>query len=553
MIALFSRLTGVDYPWVKYAQIVGRDYVSGAMENTTATLHQESAQQDARELTDGNRWEEVIAHELFHQWFGDYVTTESWSNLTLNESFATLGSQLWNEFHYGKDAGDHERYNSAKGYLSSKSEAKDLVRFYYSDKEEMFDAVSYNKGGAVLQMLRNYVGDSAFFKALNLYLTTNKFKSAEAQQLRLAFEEVTGKDLNPFWNQWYYGNGHPTLNITYNYNSGSKQAQVIVEQTQGDDKLFKFPVKIAVWNGTTPAQYTVWVSNKVDTFNFPAASKPGLINFDADKILLAQKTENKTAEEYLFQYKNAGNYIDRREAIDAAVKNQTEQAASQILLLAMKDRFAPLRSYTVSRLDLSNPQIKTQAEPALFELAQKDGDRTVKAAAIAKLGNYKSEKYTSLFKAAVNDSSYTVAGNALEALSKVDSVAAVAEAKRLSALPAKGKLEVALKQIKSATDPAAAAKVLADFEALPMGQSKFQGLEGVFNLIESTNSLDLLKRGVDDIVKLVKDIPETFREQAASQLYAALRELQKQKAGNGQADQSNYIESQLPKDDKKVF
>ncbi len=108
MIALFSKLTGVDYPWIKYAQIVGRDYVSGAMENTTATLHQESAQQDARELTDFNRWEEVIAHELFHQWFGDYVTAESWSNLTLNESFATMGSQLWNEFHYGKDAGMEE-------------------------------------------------------------------------------------------------------------------------------------------------------------------------------------------------------------------------------------------------------------------------------------------------------------------------------------------------------------------------------------------------------------------------------------------------------------
>src|SRR4030095_11474544 len=124
MIALFSKLTGVDYPWVKYSQMVGRDYVSGAMENTTATLHQETAQQDARELTDGNRWEDVIAHELFHQWFGDYVTTESWSNISLNESFATLGSQLWNEYYYGKDAGDAERYSSAQGYLQSGSEKK---------------------------------------------------------------------------------------------------------------------------------------------------------------------------------------------------------------------------------------------------------------------------------------------------------------------------------------------------------------------------------------------------------------------------------------------
>ncbi|HEX8460162.1 MAG TPA: M1 family metallopeptidase, partial [Segetibacter sp.] len=115
MMALFSRLTGVDYPWIKYDQIVGRDYVSGAMENTTATLHQQSAQQDARQLVDNNAWEEVIAHELFHQWFGDYVTTESWSNITLNESFATIGSQLWNEYNYGKDEGDQERYTSTQG------------------------------------------------------------------------------------------------------------------------------------------------------------------------------------------------------------------------------------------------------------------------------------------------------------------------------------------------------------------------------------------------------------------------------------------------------
>ncbi|MBO9683831.1 MAG: M1 family metallopeptidase, partial [Flavisolibacter sp.] len=294
MIALYSKLTGVDYPWVKYSQITGRDYVSGAMENTTATLHSDAAQQDARELTDGNRWEEVIAHELFHQWFGDYVTTESWSNITLNESFATLGSQLWNEYHYGKDFGDHEAYNSAQGYIYSRSENKDLVRFYYNNKEDVFDAVSYNKGGAILQMLRAFVGDSAFFKALNIYLTTNKFKSAEAQQLRLVLEDVTGKDLNWFWNQWYYGSGHPKLNITYSYDNNAKRARVIVQQTT--DKVFTLPVKIDVWNGNTPTTYNIWVKNKVDTFTFSSSSQPNLINFDADKKLLAEKTENKTLD-----------------------------------------------------------------------------------------------------------------------------------------------------------------------------------------------------------------------------------------------------------------
>ncbi len=234
MIGFFSKFTGVDYPWVKYAQITGRDYVSGAMENTTATLHGSSAQQDARQLTDGNRWESVVAHELFHQWFGDYVTAESWSNITMNESFANYSETLWDEYKYGKDAGDAQNFGDMQGYLGSNSAKKDLVRFYYSDKEDVFDAVSYNKGGRILHMLRNYVGNEAFSKALNLYLTTNKFKSGEPQQLRLAFEEITGRDLNWFWNQWYYGSGHPKLDINYSYDDVAKKARVIVNQTQAD-------------------------------------------------------------------------------------------------------------------------------------------------------------------------------------------------------------------------------------------------------------------------------------------------------------------------------
>jgi len=133
MMSFFSRITGVDYPWAKYSQITGRDYVSGAMENTTATLHQESAQQDARELTDGNRWEGTIAHELFHHWFGDYVTAESWSNLTLNESFADYSQTLWEEYKYGKDAADFENFNGMRAYLMGDNSKKDLVRFYYAD------------------------------------------------------------------------------------------------------------------------------------------------------------------------------------------------------------------------------------------------------------------------------------------------------------------------------------------------------------------------------------------------------------------------------------
>ena len=554
MIALFSRLTGVDYPWVKYAQITGRDYVSGAMENTTATLHQESAQQDARELTDGNHWEETIAHELFHQWFGDYVTTESWSNLSLNESFATLGSQLWNEYKYGKDAGDAERYSSMQGYLQSGSEKKDLIRFHYGDKEDMFDAVSYNKGGAILQMLRNQVGDSAFFKALNLYLTTNKFKSAEAHNLRLAFEEVTGRDLNPFFNQWYYGAGHPKLDIKYNYDEGGKKAVVIVSQTQAGDKLFSVPVAIDVYNGSAKKRYNVLVQNKVDTFSFDAAAKPDLINFDGDKIVLAQKTENKTLDNYLHQYKYAGNYIDRREAIDAAAKKQEESRAVELLMLALHDKYEGLRSYAVSKLDVRKEGVKAVAEPELSKLAQNDADRSVKAAAISKLGEYGQAKYATLFTKAINDSSYTVSGNALVALSKIDTAAAYKEAQRLTHEKTKGKLAAAVSNMLiQYGNESAADYVLGSFEAMPLSQTKFEMLQPLAAFLSRVNSMEAFKRGVNAIQQLPLALPEAYRGQITPFVEGLLKNLQKSKKAAGLNDQASYIDSQLNAGSKKGF
>ncbi len=316
MIAFYSKITGIDYPWQKYDQIVGRDYVSGAMENTTSTLHGEAAQQDARQLTDGNQWEDIIAHELFHQWFGDYVTCESWSNITLNESFADYSETMWNEFKYGKDAGDAVNFAGIQSYLQQPENAdKNLVRFYYSDKEEVFDQVSYPKGGRILNMLRNYVGDSAFFKSLNLYLTTNKFHSAEAQNLRLAFEEVTGEDLNWYWNQWYYGSGHPKLTIDYVYDDAAGKVQVIVNQTQETGKIFKLPVAIDLYNGPTRTRHKVWIEDKTDTFTFAYSSRPDLVNVDGDKVLLCEKKDNKTLDNFIFQYKYAGSFVDRREAL----------------------------------------------------------------------------------------------------------------------------------------------------------------------------------------------------------------------------------------------
>ena len=248
MMTFFSKITGVEYPWNKYSQIVVRDYVSGAMENTTATLHGEAVERTSRELLDEDQ-ETVICHELFHQWFGDYVTCESWSNITLNESFATLSEILWTGYKKGKDAEEAERYDKLHTYLNStqNGSSPSLVRFHYKDREDVFDNVSYPKGASILFALKNYLGDDAFYGGLNVYLKSNAFKSAEVSQLRLAFEQVSGLDLNWYFNQWYYGEGHPILDIQSDYTPGFIQFKI--HQIQ-DSSLaaFRIPLKIGIYH-----------------------------------------------------------------------------------------------------------------------------------------------------------------------------------------------------------------------------------------------------------------------------------------------------------------
>lgn len=510
MISFYSQITGIDYPWVKYSQIVGRDYVSGAMENTTATLHQESAQQDARELTDGNSWEGTIAHELFHHWFGDYVTTESWSNLTLNESFADYSELLWDEYKYGKDKAGETQYTALQGYLGSNSEKKDLVRFYYSNKEDMFDAVSYNKGGRVLHMLRNVVGDSAFFKSLNLYLTSNKFKSAEVHQLRLAFEEVTGKDLNWFFNEWYFGSGHPTLDINYSYDEVAKQVKVLVKQTQ-KDKLFQFPVAIDVYQGSTKTRHKVWVQNTVDSFFFASDTKPDLINFDGDKVLLCTKKENKQLENYLHQYRFAGLYLDRREAIEFIAKKQDDPRAILFMQQAIHDPYSGLRSFAIGKLDMKKEAVVTAVESTLNEMAAKDPSRIVRSKAVETLGNLKKPTYKALYISLVNDSSYTLSAAALVALDKIDGPAAIAESKRLSKQQMKGALlnAVASTLIKSG-DETAIDEIITTYGKMDFTQSKFNLTAALANFLGTSKNSEQVKRGVDEIVKFRDGVPEQF-------------------------------------------
>lgn len=547
MMKFFSeKVTGVEFPWVKYSQMVGRDYVSGAMENTTATLHQESAQQNARELIDGNSWEGTIAHELFHQWFGDYVTAESWSNLTVNESFADYSQLLWLEYKYGADEAGFENYKEMHNYLgSAESRSKDLVRFFYRDKEDMFDLVSYQKGGRILHMLRNYVGDEAFFKSLNKYLTTNKFGNGNAHKLRLAFEEVTGKDLNWFFNQWYFGSGHPKLEISYGYDVPTQTASVYIKQTQPGDKLFKLPVSIEVYHGNSKKRYTVWAENAADTFSFSVASKPDLINVDADKVLLAEKKDTKTLSEWIHQYTYAGKYLDRRDAIDFAARNTSDPAAYDLLVKALGDPFYNIRIRAILGLGNAKPDAATIGK--IETIAKSDKHAVVRSIAIDALAKQKNEAYKDFFTKATSDSSYSVAGAALEALGLLDGKQAFAIANTLSKEDNKGRLLTAITNvIIKYGDESVFDFVTGNFEDMPLSQAKFAAINPLADFLSKVTDLERFKKGVDIIVKFRDEIPASIRPQTDAYINGmALKGLADKKEAAGAKEMADYVRSKI--------
>lgn len=433
MIGFFSKLLGVEYPWPKYAQMVGYDYVSGAMENTSATLHGTWAYQNKRSLLDGNTWEYVVAHELFHQWFGDYVTNESWSNVTLNESFANYSQTLWKEYKYGKDVGDEENYQGMQGYIyDTTSIDKNLVRFYYDERESVFDRVSYLKGGRILHMLRNYLGDSAFFKGLNLYLTTNKFKSAEAHQLRLAMEEVSGKDLNWFFNQWYYGSGHPKVDINYEWDEATKQQKVTITQQQ-KNQIFQFPLTIDIYNGSKKTRNNIWVKDTVSAFTFFTESQPNLVNVDGDKIMLWEKDDHKTATQYVHQFNHSTLFIDRKESLDYIFDNfDSSVIERQVMINGLMDRYYGIRDIALSFWKKNAAIMTADEEKLIYNIAQRDEHLPTRGLAIDVLAKRNGKLYESFFKEHTKDSSYSIAGAALEALLSVNANAAIAMEKQLN-------------------------------------------------------------------------------------------------------------------------
>ena len=435
MLEFFSEKLGVDYPWEKYDQIVVRDYVSGAMENTTGVIFGEFVQGDDRYLID-NSGVDIVAHELFHHWFGDLVTCESWSNLPLNESFATYGEYLWREYKDGKMWADYHIAQDLVSYLrESKQKQVDMIRYFYDQRDDMFDSHSYAKGGRILHMLRNNLGDEVFFEGLRVYLEDNKYQAVEIHQLRLAMEKVSGQDLNWFFNQWFLASGHPILDISYAYDEDLGLQFVTVEQIQNlkSTPLYRLPVSVDIYHENSITRHEIVITKERQIFEFKSATKPSLVNFDAEKYLLCEKIDRKKEiQSWVTLYEKGSLFEDKKDAI-LALRTEKDTLAANTIIKALDHPFWGIREMAIYSLENAIKALPNLVKERLIAKAQFDEKSSVRAAAIDVLSmDFKDgNDFRFIYNNGLNDSSYVVVASSLYALYETNKAEGLAAAERM--------------------------------------------------------------------------------------------------------------------------
>src|SRR4029077_19109440 len=340
MLELFSKKLGVEYPWEKYAQVMVDDFVAGGMENSSATTNTSSSLVHpalAPEYVSAQ--DPLISHELGHQWFGDLVTCKDWGNIWLNEGFATFMETIWTESYFPKEQSEYERWSNIREWFEQGNLwAKPIVRHDFDDSSE-FDGNAYGKGGLVLDMLRHQLGEDAFYRGLKHYLEVNRGKNVVTADLVRAIEEETHTNVDQFFAQWVYGAGAPKFDLSYFYDAAKHQVTLKVKQTQkfeGPVGLFSIPTDVEVTTSAGAKDYPITVSKAEETFALPADSAPIMVLFDKGGHILKSSEFHKEKKEWLYQVKNASEYADRADAVEALAKSkddaEVDAALSEALL-----------------------------------------------------------------------------------------------------------------------------------------------------------------------------------------------------------------------------
>lgn len=431
MIEFFADKFGYPYPFAKYSQILVDDFLFGAMENTSATTMTDRCLLDERAALDVN-YEDIVAHELAHHWWGDLVTCKHWSEIWLNESFATYSEYLWREHTRGSDEARFALFQDFLTYLHEdfSSHRRPILYRQYRYSEELMDRHAYEKGACVLHMLRHVLGDEAFFRSMARYLSKFAFGVAETNDLKTAIEEVTGKNLHWFFDQWIYGAGYPELEVEYDWQREQQMLRLSVRQVQKaneeDDvvEAFRFPVEIEIVTADPDAlietdlrkSFHVWIEKAEQEFYFPCETKPRLVVFDKGHRVFKLLRFLKSQQELIYQLHHDEDMLGRVRAARELSVYKTDEARQALQKVLSGEDFRAVRMAAA----ISLGEVKSQeTRRALREAYIVCADSHVRRACVWALGcDSKVAETTLQFLREViaNDPSYFVQIAAIRAL-----------------------------------------------------------------------------------------------------------------------------------------
>lgn len=352
MMAFFERETGVPYPWAKYDQVCVQDFGWGGMENTSiTTLNNNTLFTAASENIRNSQG--LVAHELAHQWFGDYVTCKDWSHLWLNEGFATFYEALYDEHKNGRDQYLYRMHEGAKGIVSQAGDTKAIVHRKYKEPGEQFDYLAYGKGSWVLHMLRRQLGDELFRRCIQTYLERHRYGSVVTEDLNAVIEELSGRSFDQFFDQWVYHARQPELDIEQAWDEKTKLARVTVRQTQTVSEnvfLFNFPLTVRFKSKAGVVERTVTVKEKAEDFYFPLPQAPDVVRVDPYLAVLAKvnfKVPNAMLRAMLA---DRDDVLARLNAIDQLESKKDHESVAMLKEALNGDPFYGVRMRAASAL-----------------------------------------------------------------------------------------------------------------------------------------------------------------------------------------------------------
>jgi aminopeptidase N len=236
-LEFYSRLIG-PYPYEKLANVQSKT-IFGGLENASCIFYAENS------VTGKGSAENLMAHEIAHQWFGNSVTENDWHHIWLSEGFATYLTAVYQEKTYGKEKFDETMKSARDQVLGfSSGSPKPVVDTTVTDLMKLLNPNSYQKGAWVLHMLRRELGDDLFWKGMRLYYENFRNRNALTNDLQIIMEKVSKKDLGKYFNQWLFVAGQPDLKITTGPGETKGYTDLIIEQTQ--DHLFSFDIELQI-------------------------------------------------------------------------------------------------------------------------------------------------------------------------------------------------------------------------------------------------------------------------------------------------------------------